>query len=143
MTEDWAEVARAIKQRMAELGLTQRELIARSQVSKAIVGELQHNTVQRRRSDRTLEALSIALDWHPNHLVAVLAGHTALPQVGEPVVRSDDDLPGRLAAIEHQLREINAKLARIDSIGEQVAEIRASFESAADSAPSANDLRRE
>ena len=37
VSEDWAAVARAINQRMAELDLSQRELIARSQVSKATV----------------------------------------------------------------------------------------------------------
>ena len=44
MSEDWAAVAQAISQRMAELGLNQRELIERSQVSKATVGELYHNS---------------------------------------------------------------------------------------------------
>jgi predicted transcriptional regulator len=50
VVEDWAAVARAISQRMTELGINQRELIERSQVSKATVGELYHNSVQRRRA---------------------------------------------------------------------------------------------
>ncbi|WP_330270419.1 transcriptional regulator [Lentzea sp. NBC_00516] len=121
MADDWGAVARAINQRMTELGMNQRELTERSQVSKAIVGELQNNTVQRRRSDRTLEALSVALDWHPNHLGAVLGGRIP-PQVGEPVAR-DDDVLGRLAVIEHQLREITAALGGIDALADQVREI--------------------
>jgi hypothetical protein len=88
VAQDWAAVAQAISQRMKELGINQRELIERSRVSKAAVGELCRNSVQRRRSARTLEALSIALGWHPQHLVAVLNGQR-IPEVGEPVSRSD------------------------------------------------------
>ena len=84
MTEDWAAVARAIDRRLHELGLRQRELAQRAHVSQAIVRELQHNTAQRRRSTRTLEALSLALDWHPRHLHAVLQGKPE-PEPGEVV----------------------------------------------------------
>ena len=80
-----------------------------SDVSKAIVSEIQNNTVQRRRSARTLEALSLALDWHPGHLAAVLAGRRP-PELGEPTVRSDDDVPARLAVIEYRLAEISQRL---------------------------------
>lgn len=121
MAEDWSAVARAINQRMTELGINQRELTERSQVSKAIVGELQNNTVQRRRSERTLEALSVALELHPNHLQAVLSGRIP-PQAGEPAAREDDVL-GRLAVIEHQLREITARLGGIDALTDQVREV--------------------
>jgi hypothetical protein len=55
VSEDWAAVAEAISQRMTELGINQTELIGRSQVSKATVGELYHNSAQRRRSARTPE----------------------------------------------------------------------------------------
>ena len=106
MTEDWAAVSRAIKERMRELSMKQSELISRSRVSKAIVGEIQHNTVQRHRSERTLVALSEALDWHPNHLDAVLKGYP-IPRSGDPVVKSDKDVPGRLTVIEHELRQIH------------------------------------
>ncbi|MEU5847284.1 helix-turn-helix domain-containing protein [Saccharopolyspora shandongensis] len=108
MTEDWAAVARAIDQRASELGLRQRELAKRSHVSQATVRELQRNTVQRRRSARTLEALSLALSWHPEHLLAVLEGRRP-PAVGEPVF-TEDDVPTRLAAIERHLREITRQL---------------------------------
>ena len=68
MSEDWAAVATAMTQRVHELGWRQRELAERSGVSQAIVRELQHHTVERRRSPRTLAALSTALGWHPSHL---------------------------------------------------------------------------
>ena len=114
MTEDWSAVAKAINERMTELGLRQRELIARSRVSKAAVREIQHNTVQRRRSARTLEALSSALAWHPQHLVAVLEGRTP-PQIGDPLVVSDNDVPGRLASIEMRLRDMAEQLDQISA----------------------------
>lgn len=110
-TEGWAAVATAINQRQAELGLSQRELIERSNLSKAVVHEIRNNVAQRRRSARTLEALSVALAWHPQHLVAVLEGRRPR-QIGEPAT-SDHDLPGRLAFIESRLYEI---LDRLDDI---------------------------
>lgn len=124
VTEDWAAVARAINQRMAELSLSQRELTQRSHVSKATVREIQHDTVRRRRSSRTLEALSLALDWHPAHLSAVLSGRRP-PAVGEPIFRADDDVPGRLAVIEHYLREITDRLGEISTITGRLDEINA------------------
>lgn len=82
MAQDWAAVARAIDTRLAELNWRQRELAERAQVSVAIVRELHRNTAQRRRNARTLEALSLALGWHPDHLDAVLRGHTP-PDCGQ------------------------------------------------------------
>lgn len=123
MTEDWAAVAGAINRRAAELGLRQVDLIERSHVSKAVVGEIVRNAVQRRRSSRTLESLSVALDWHPQHLQAVLYGRRP-PAVGEPVYRFDnDDLPARLADIEHQLREIAKRLDELRGISDRLDEL--------------------
>ncbi len=127
MSEDWAAVAQAISQRMTELGINQAEVIERSRVSKATVGELYHNSAQRRRSARTLEALSMALGWHPQHLVAVLRGRH-VPDIGEPVSRSDDDVPGRLAAIEYRLAQIEARLGAIDELSGRLEEINANVE---------------
>ena len=112
MAEDWAAVAHAIGQRLHELGMRQRELAERSHVSQAIVRELQHNTAQRRRSSRTLEALSVALAWHPQHLTALLTGRTP-PEPGDPPLASDEDVPARLAAIEHHLRELTERLGEL------------------------------
>jgi transcriptional regulator with XRE-family HTH domain len=127
LSEDWAAVANAISQRMTELGINQTELIERSQVSKATVGELYHNSAQRRRSARTLEALSIALGWHPRHLAAVLKGQR-IPNIGEPVSRSDDDIPGRLAAIEYRLAQIETQLGAIGELSDRLNEVKTSIE---------------
>jgi transcriptional regulator with XRE-family HTH domain len=141
VANDWAAVAQAINSRMAELGLRQRQLIERSRVSKAVVSELMRNVAPRRRSARTLEALSVALDWHPDHLAAVLA-NVEPPAVGEPVHRPED-VPARLAAIERQLREVNARLDEMRSAGdEQFAELRKSLDTLAESvAPNVNGNR--
>ncbi len=127
VTDDWAAVASAINQRATELGLRQRDLIERSHLSKAVVGEITRNAVQRRRSTRTLESLSIALDWHPQHLTAVLRGRRP-PAVTEPVYRFDnEDIPARLAAIEHHLHEIAERLDGMDAINDQLDSISASL----------------
>jgi transcriptional regulator with XRE-family HTH domain len=130
VAEDWTAVALAINERMTELGLNQRELAERSQVSKTMITEIRRNAAQRRRGARTLEALSVALDWHPQHLDAVLNGQT-VPALGEPVVRSEDDVQGRLAAIEYRLGQIARELAsikggvnhRLDDIDSRIKEL--------------------
>ena len=124
MVEDWAAVARAISGRMMELGLNQRELIERSRVSKATVGELYRNSAQRRRSARTLEALATALEWHPRHLIAILRNQR-VPDLGEPVSRSDDDIPGRLAAIEYRLARMETQLGAMGELSDRLDEINA------------------
>ena len=123
MTEDWSAVAQAINNRMADLKISQRELIERSHLSKAVVREIQHNVVQRRRSARTLEALSTALDWHPRHLAAVLQKRHP-PRMGEPLVRSDDDVAGRLAVIEDYVRGLADRSDDVTDIAKEVRDIR-------------------
>jgi transcriptional regulator with XRE-family HTH domain len=127
-------VSLAINERMTELGLNQRELAERSKVSKTMITEIRRNVAQRRRGARTLEALSLALDWHPQHLDAVLNGQP-IPAVGEPVVRSEDDVHGRLAAIEYRLEQIARELAsikggvsqRLDDIDNRIKELTEHF----------------
>jgi transcriptional regulator with XRE-family HTH domain len=141
VANDWTAVAQAINSRMTELGLRQRQLIERSRVSKAVVSELMRNVAPRRRSARTLEALSVALDWHPDHLAAVLA-NVEPPAVGEPVHRPED-IPAQLAAIERQLREVNTRLGEMRSAGdEQFSELRKSLDALAESiTPNVNENR--
>jgi hypothetical protein len=109
VSEDWAAVAKAINERTNELGWRQRELAERSRVSQAIVREIQHHTVERRRSARTLEALSVTLGWHPQHLDAVLHGRTP-PVADEPVSPTGDTVWSRLDALEERLNEITDRL---------------------------------
>lgn len=126
MSEDWAAVAKAINQRVDELGLRQKELAERSHVSLAIVRELQHNLVERRRSPRTLESLSTALGWHPQHLDAVLRGRKP-PEVGDPVVDLADTLWSRMDRVEERLEDITERLdalkSDVASVMSQLAEV--------------------
>jgi transcriptional regulator with XRE-family HTH domain len=112
VSEDWAAVAEAINERVTELGWRQRELAERSHVSPAIVREIQRHTVERRRSPRTLESLSITLGWGPQHLDAVLKGRD-LPTPGKPVNGKRETAPSRLDAIEKRLDEITQILTDI------------------------------
>ena len=99
---NWAVVARAINDRVRELGWRQRELAERSHVSVAVVREIQRHTVERRRSPRTLEALSVALGWEPEHLDRVLQGRArqaggirqlTVPPCGLALIPSNCSLP--------------------------------------------------
>lgn len=108
MSENWAAVAKAINERVHQLGWRQRELSDRSQVSQAIVREIQHHTVERQRSPRTLESLSITLGWHPQHLTAVLDGRTP-PELDEQVP-GETVLHSRLDQVEQRLSEITERL---------------------------------
>ena len=115
--ENWAAVARAISGRVRELGWRQRELAERSHVSVAVVREIQRHTVERRRSPRTLQALSVALGWEPEHLDGVLRGHrqqagNALPD-NAAVWSRLDSLEGRLDEIIKVLAELRGDLATV------------------------------
>jgi transcriptional regulator with XRE-family HTH domain len=111
--EDWAAVARAISNRVRELGWRQRELAERSHVSVAVVREIQRHTVERRRSRRTLEALSLALGWEPEHLDRVLKGPT--PPAGRHIEPDGFALRSRLDSLDERLEVISTLLAELKS----------------------------
>ena len=111
--EDWAAVARAISGRVRELGWRQRELAERSHVSVAVVRELQLHAVERRRSPRTLQAVSGALGWEPEHLDRVLKGHARQP--GENTAPDNAALRSRLESFESRLAEILRLLTELRS----------------------------
>ncbi|WP_086825878.1 helix-turn-helix domain-containing protein [Allokutzneria sp. NRRL B-24872] len=110
MSQDWTAVAKAINERLTELGLRQRELAERSGVSQAMIREIQYNTAQRRRGSRTLEALSLALDWHPQHLASLLRGHQP-PSADE----TSDPVADRLAAIQDSIDELAERLDQMNA----------------------------
>ncbi|RLK60418.1 helix-turn-helix domain-containing protein [Actinokineospora cianjurensis] len=112
MSEDWASVGKAITERLRARGWRQRELAKRAQVSQAIIRELQYHTVVRRRSARTLEALSVALELHPDHLSAVLHGRVPL-SLPDETASEEDQLQSRLDGLDTRLNEI---LKRLDDI---------------------------
>jgi transcriptional regulator with XRE-family HTH domain len=114
--EDWTAVAREVNSRAAALGLRQKDLAERSGVSLAIIREIQQNKTQRRRNRRTLEALSVALQWHPQHLEAVLSG--IKPPDAEPDSAPPSDPVA--AALESVVREIRGLRAQIGTLTRRV-----------------------
>jgi transcriptional regulator with XRE-family HTH domain len=111
--EDWAAVARAISNRIRELGWRQRELAERSHVSVAVIREIQRHTVERRRSPRTLQALSVALGWEPEHLDAVLKGHA---QQADGATADNAALWPRLESLEQRIDEIVKLLTELEPV---------------------------
>lgn len=106
MSGDWAAVAAAINTRMEELRLPQKVLAERSKVSVATIRQLQKNYVVKDRNPRTLEALSVALQWPPDYLQRVLTGAAsgqgapALAERVEQLGRELEELRSRVAALE-------------------------------------------
>ncbi|GGU47521.1 helix-turn-helix domain-containing protein [Lentzea flava] len=114
MEEDWSAVAEAINARAGELAMKQKELAERSGVSLAIVREIQQGRIQRRRNPRTLEALSIALEWHPQHLIAVLQRKT--PPATDPTDQpAEDPLVPLLNTVIRELRGLRAQVGALTS----------------------------
>jgi hypothetical protein len=112
--EDWTAVAKAITARAAELDLRQKDLAERSGVSLAIIREIQQDRIQRRRNPRTLEALSVALGWHHQHLAAVLHGEDP-PTRGAPASTplAQDRALVLLDAILRELRGLRTQVGAL------------------------------
>lgn len=98
---DWDAVAQALHERMAELGTTQRQLAEQAGVSRTTVKELAGNWRPRKRSPRTLAALSEALDWPSGKLLAVAQGE---PESQQSVEEQLADIRARLDKLEHRKR---------------------------------------
>ena len=101
----WAEVARVVKDRMAELSMTQRELSEKSGLSTATLRKVNPDKPQR-LTQSTLTGISRALGFSEDHLWRVSRGE---PTTGEPggetsVLRADlADLARRVEALESRI----------------------------------------
>jgi transcriptional regulator with XRE-family HTH domain len=112
MAKDWDAVATAIKNRLAELDMTQAELAARAGVALMTVRELQHNLKPRRRSPRTLGAVSEALGWASDQIARILDGeHPPGPDANDPVVAELDALKADLVSVLRRLDAIERQLS--------------------------------
>jgi hypothetical protein len=112
--EDWTAVAKAVAARASELDLRQKDLAERSGVSLAIGREIQQDRIQRRRNPRTLEAPSVALGWHPQHLAAILQGEEPPARgtaAGTPLAQ--DRALVLLDAILRELRGLRAQVGAL------------------------------
>jgi transcriptional regulator with XRE-family HTH domain len=115
VTEDWSAVAAAINERLVELGWRQQQLAERSNVSPSTIREIQRHTVERRRSPRTLESLSVTLGWRPDYLSTVLAGGDGGNGAnGEGTAQNDSQsLDDRLSEIIRILYDLKSDLATV------------------------------
>lgn len=120
VTEDWDAVAKAVADRMTELGMTQVQLAARAQVSPQTVREIQQNFNNRQRRPQTLTALSTALDWPANHLLGLLRGEKPTNTDEQAGSEATDERH----AMRAQLDELSERLNVLDRTEKAVAEIR-------------------
>lgn len=113
MGDDWAAVADAIRSRIDELGITQKQLATRSGVSESTIRQLMNNYGPRRRSRHTLEDTSKGLDWPADYLSRVLGGGVpGRPSGSDDSLRAEvdelrslvADLASRVRALEHGRR---------------------------------------
>ena len=112
MARDWAAVAQAMKSRLAELDMTQAELIQRSRLAPMTIRELLFNTAQRRRGDQTLAAVSDALGWPSGYLSAISEGRDpGDPDADDPVIAELATLKETVTAISSRLEAIEQQLA--------------------------------
>lgn len=96
--------------------MTQAELTILSHVSKTAIREILRNII-RRRSPRMLCAISEALDWHSDHLDAVLHGRrppAPKPQPSRPQTTRKmlEEIGSRLDTIERRLDQMMSSLTR-------------------------------
>ncbi len=112
MARDWAAVADAMKSRLAELDMTQAELVQRSRLAPMTIRELLFNSAQRRRSNQTLAALSQALGWPAGHLQAIAEGRSPDdPDASDPVLAELAALKDAVTVLTHRIDAIERQLA--------------------------------
>jgi DNA-binding Xre family transcriptional regulator len=110
--EDWAAVAAALNERMAARRVGQQELATLSGVSVSTLRQVQHGAA-RRVQNKTLAAISRALDWPEGYLADVLlADHHAEPAASQA---QDDTVLTVLLRIEERLGEISRRLDALES----------------------------
>jgi DNA-binding Xre family transcriptional regulator len=108
--EDWSAVATALNERMATRRVGQQELATLSGVSVSTLRQVQHGA-GRRVQNKTLAAISRALDWPEGYLADVLL----TGRHREPLERldADDTVLEALHRVEERLREMSQQLAAL------------------------------
>lgn len=111
MAKNWDAVARAITTRMEQLEVTQTEVARRADVSLQTFRELQQNLAPRKRTARTLAAVSAALDLPDDYLSEVLEGRDP----DEPVDPNESDpVLAELAALKDRMDAMDRRLERLE-----------------------------
>ncbi|GGM56073.1 hypothetical protein GCM10012275_29000 [Longimycelium tulufanense] len=115
MAKDWQAVAAAMQKRLSDLDMTQAELVQRARVAPMTVRELLFNERPRRRSPRTLAAISEALGWSSGHLAAIRDGTQPTdPDDGDPILTELDTIKEQLTALTQRLDAVERQLAADD-----------------------------
>lgn len=125
MDQDWDAVAKAISDRIAELGIRQRDLADRAEVGLSTVQELANNWKPRKRNPKTLAAISQALGWPHDQLQAIASGETTtgtapvsdLSQRAGRISRhsSAGSLIDMIAGLDERLRQVETRLHHLES----------------------------
>ena len=108
--EDWAAVSAALNERMAARRVGQQELATLSGVSVSTLRQVQHGA-GRRVQNKTLAAISRALDWPEGYLTDVLLSG----RQQQPLERLDpeDSVLDALHRVEERLRDMSQQLAAL------------------------------
>lgn len=111
--EDWGAVASALNERMAARRVGQQDLATLSGVSVSTLRQVQHGAA-RRVQNKTLAAISRALDWPEGYLAdLLLSGRSSRPFERLDAVDTDDTVLEALHRVEEQLREMSQQLATL------------------------------
>jgi DNA-binding Xre family transcriptional regulator len=108
--EDWAAVSVALNERMAARRVGQQELATLSGVSVSTLRQVQHGA-GRRVQNKTLAAISRALDWPEGYLADVLLSGRKQDQVER--LDAEDTVLDALHRVEERLREMSQQLAAL------------------------------
>jgi DNA-binding Xre family transcriptional regulator len=113
--EDWPAVAAALNKRMAARRVGQQELAQLSGVSVSTLRQLQHGA-GRRVQNKTLSAISRALDWPDDHLTGILVSS---PRAQTHESADSDEVLDLLRQLETRVREMGLQLADLTTVIDQ------------------------
>lgn len=115
MARQWAAVAKAMQARLAQLDMTQADLVQRSRLAPMTIRELLYNQEQRRRSSQTLAAVSEALGWPSRYLQDVAEGRDpGDPDADDPVLAELTELKAAVSTMNSRIDAIERRLAGDD-----------------------------
>lgn len=121
--QDWDAVAEVITERMNELHIGQRELAESTGVSAATIRELMYNYKSRRRSARTLRAISVGLRWPPDYVESVL--YSRAP--AESFAAADATTAGAAVESKTVSAQLSVVLQHVDEIRTDVRDLKEMF----------------
>lgn len=132
MPDDWAGLAKAVRQARKERGITQKQLEAASNVGATTIKEIERGKRRRRYGRKMLEDISTALGLPRDHLANFL--YTLSPPVNgsalEQAIRAA--FGGRLETIDKIDTVVDLMHGLSDTVGDLAAQVRDLKERVAD-----------